>query len=434
MLRSRRALLAVVGGLGAVSGACTLTGLGNYDIKTCSQGQALGAVGGMSPWSGSPTSATIGNAGGFAVASFVDPATRGIAAVPDKPNATVHNGGLLFSALLAPVQPYVAANGSGYIGAAIATTAPCTQGQVSVMTVANDMVSSTTPSGGTMTGPDGGTVETPVPWQETCDLKGAALVAIAPSALNGDEAFVTWFQRPANPNTFDPISSCTGLQPAPLKLDVLHGASSSANPTLSGSTSSTSVVELSTSSVSVRAAGMAVLGMTATLVAAPDGNAVSVWALASDPTPTSNVPAPLKIAGMTNARAASIATNPSGGIAVVAEIGCAPESIALAIGKSSGFGSVVTVTPAGSTYAVEPSVAWDPANGVWVVAWLSGEGGPHPLARRFDANADAVGGVLDPGLHGAVAVSATQGGTLFAYTAAGMANGVFEDVSLGCTP
>jgi hypothetical protein len=130
--------------------------------------------------------------------------------------------------------------------------------------------------------------------------------------------------------------------------------------------------------ISLRPPAMtAIQGASQVLVAAPDGTAVSVWALDGAQSPGS----PTSIPGLAGARAVSMAAANDGSdrVAIVAELGCAPQTIALALGSlSGGFGQVTTVVPAGSAAAVQPTVAWVPSQSYWIVSRISvGRWGPR---------------------------------------------------------
>jgi len=170
------------------------------------------------------------------------------------------------------------------------------------------------------------------------------------------------------------------------------------------------------------------------LIAAPSGSDVGVWAIGSS---TTTAPAPVTIPGLAGARAVSIAADPEGNLAVVAEIGCQPGSIAMALGTlTGGFKQTATIVPKGTSDAIQPTVAWAATNGApgygpassWAVSWLEVGGGAHVKAMRFDSSGNPLpGGVIDPGVdaYGAVATST---GSVLAYSSTGS----FVNASLGC--
>jgi hypothetical protein len=167
----------------------------------------------------------------------------------------------------------------------------------------------------------------------------------------------------------------------------------------------------------------------AIVVASPDGNDVSVWSVDATLSPGPSVSVPV----LAGARAVSVATANDGSdrIAIVAEIGCAPQSIALAVGTlADGFERGVTVAQAGTGAAVEPTVAWVASESAWIVSWVATTGGAHVLARRFDGVGSPVGGDVTPGV-AATGAAITSEGSVFAY-APGPGGGSFVDTSLGC--
>jgi hypothetical protein len=168
-------------------------------------------------------------------------------------------------------------------------------------------------------------------------------------------------------------------------------------------------------------------GLSQVLVAAPDGDAVSVWALDASLSASS----PVSVPGLAGARAVSmaVATDGSGRVALAAEIGCTPQTIALVGGTlSGGFSEAIVVAGANGAAAVQPTVAWVASEGDWVVAWISADGGAHVLAQRFDAGGVARGGVIDPSTP-ATGASVDGDGSLLEYVPA---SNSFVKASLGC--
>jgi hypothetical protein len=126
-----------------------------------------------------------------------------------------------------------------------------------------------------------------------------------------------------------------------------------------------------------------------------------------------------------------VATDGSGRIAVVAEIGCSPQSIALAVGSlESGFGQATIVAPAESDAAIEPTVAWVAPQKKWLVSWISLRGGAHALARRFDPEGHPAGETIDPAV-AATGAGVAPDGSLSAYVPE-REGGSFVNASLGC--
>jgi hypothetical protein len=246
---------------------------------------------------------------------------------------------------------------------------------------------------------------------------------VAPSA-GGADAFVAWYETPLTSRA-DPIQDCAGARGAPLMLALASGVNTT-------SPSMGAPVMLTAQSTSVRAPAMTALyGTAQTLLAAPDGDAVSVWPL----TAGQSAGPPSVISGLSGARSVAMAsaTDGSGRLAVVAEVGCTPQTIALALGTmAAGFSHVTTVVAPGSGFAIEPTVAWVPSEGYWMVSWIAqAGGGPRAFAQRFDIEGGPVGGPIDP-MATALAASITSNGSLFAYEQSPGMNGTFLSVSLGC--
>jgi hypothetical protein len=386
----------------ACSAACTLTGLGDYATASCEQ-----------PTGTTSTTLSVGQVPSVSISSLngANPVATFVASsecVEMAPAGAVASPTCsVFSTTLAPQQPWaIPLPGGTYAAAAVATTAPCTQGQLTFESQ-------------TGAGPSS-------PAQLSCVTTpgaGAALPALVPLP-DGHSVLAAWYETSFDSRS-NPLGNCAGAKPVPLRTTVASGADTS-NPTLRATPTT-----LSTGSVSVRPPAMTPLyGSSQLLVAAPDGNAVTLW-VTSDGTSFGNS---LSIPGLENARAVSIAsaTDNSGRIAIVAELGCAPQTIALALGTvSGGFSTVVTVAPASSArFSVNPTVAWVPKQNCWIVAWISGESGPQALAQRFDVGGNPVGGVVDPSA-GAIAASIGSDGNLFAYEP-GNNGGSLVIVSLGC--
>ena len=401
--------------------ACTLTGLGDYEALTCSQPTGtttqqvpvpqLSATPNMSSLNGS---APIG---AFSGTGCIEGVQMGATM-----SSTIESGTCtLFSASLAATQPWVVPIGGGHVAAAIATN-QCNipsgpgymhQGMLSVETV-------------TATGAS-------QPAQLPCATsatEGAALPSIVPLPPDGNNALVAWYDTPADSRS-DPLQTCMTDTAAQLEVGVVSGAASQ-SPSLDAS----KVQPLGSPSVSVRPAAMTALqGSGKVLVAAPDGDGASVWSTDGVAAGTSSgiqFSSSVPIKGFTGARAVAIAsaTDGSGRIAVTGEIGCAPQTLLLALGTLSGFNQVVTVASGGSGAAVQPTVAWVASQNYWIVTWIATSGGAHLLARRFDAAGNPVGGVIDPSSP-AIAAAMGSDGNALAYEPAAM-GGSFLKVSLGC--
>jgi hypothetical protein len=227
-------------------------------------------------------------------------------------------------------------------------------------------------------------------------------------------------------NRSDPIEDCGSAQPA----ELLESA-----VTINQSTATFTALPilLATQSTSMRPPATLAVGPKV-VIAAPNGSDVGVWSVDAS---TTTAPPPLSIPGLAGARAVSIATDGAGNFAVVAEIGCQPGSIAMALGTlTGGFKQTITVVPKGTSSAVQPTVAWAATNAApgfgapssWDVGWIAVSGGPHVKAMRFDSNGNPLGGVIDPGVNG-VGATVTSTGSVLAYVPTPNA---FVNTSLGC--
>ena len=300
-----------------------------------------------------------------------------------------------------PRQPSVVPVAGGYAAVAIATTSPCTAGQLSFEYASNA-------SPGDAQGPC------------LMDGSGAALPSLVPLP-DGVSALVGWYETPIASRA-DPLESCAAAAAAPLVVSVI-GGSATAKPSIGHP------IKLTATSTSVRPAAMAPWpGHQQVLVAAPDGASVSIWSVDASLAPG----APESLPGLDGARAVSIAvaTDGSGRIAVAAEIGCTPQSIRLAVGTLNGGWNTSVVAPAGDTAALQPSVSWVPAQQAWIVSWITASDGPRALARRFQPNGAPASDVIDPGA-AATGASVSSDGELLAFLP-GLAQGSFASVSLGC--
>jgi hypothetical protein len=379
----------------AICTSCTLTGLGDYEVDTCSQpAGTTSTVQSVGQLADTPTLSSIN--GSSPVGAFVgNDCVEGVTA-----------GGNLQStcsllAGLSPRQPVVVPIGGSYAAAAIATTSPCVDGQLSFQAL--------TLGAGTGT------------FAQAAAPCGAALPAVAP--LPGDEAtLIAWYQTPISTRE-DPIGSCSGASAAPLVFAIGDGVT-----TLSPQVGMPTM--LTGQATSVRPPGVIpVAGSAQVLVASPDGSGVSVWPINGD----GSVGTAFQLPGLSGARAVSGAASPDGRLALAAEIGCAPQSIALALVTQGGDSfRVTTVAAADGAFAVNPTVAWVPSEGYWIVSWISGTGGTaHVVAQRFDSNGNAVGSNIDPSVS-ALTAAVTAGGALFGYTQPRGMNGTFLNISLGC--
>jgi hypothetical protein len=379
----------------AICTSCTLTGLGDYEVDTCSQpAGTTSTVQSVGQFTDTPTLSSIN--GSSPVGSFV---------ANDCVEAVTSGGNLQSTCSLlvgvSPQQPVVVPIGGSYAAAAIATTTPCVDGQLSFQALTLGVPSM-------------------VAQAAAAPSCGAALPALAP--LPGDEAMLIAWYETAISTREDPIGSCSGASAAPLVFAIANGVT-----TLSPEVGMPTMLTGQATSVRPPAV-IPVPGSSQVVVASPDGNAVSVWPINGD----GSVGTAFQLPGLSGARAVSGAASPDGRLALAAEIGCAPQSIALAIVTQGDLFRVTTVAAADGAFAVNPTVAWVPSEGYWIVSWISGTSGTaHVVAQRFDTNGNAVGSNIDPSVS-ALTAAVTAGGALFGYTQPKGMNGTFLNISLGC--
>lgn len=389
--------------LALVATACTFTGLGNYDVETCAKPkgfsttvQKVGAVTdlGFSSASGKSTIAAFAaDVTGGACIEAVGPAgflNTSCSFLADEPS-------------LSPHQPMAVPLSGGFAAAIIATTAPCTVGQLEYRFNAPSVA---------------GKANVPCP----TGSPGATLPALAPLS-DGSTVIVSWYATSYALRT-DPISSCAGAVAAPIKVAIVTSAASA--PVIGAP------IDLGDTGISIRPpAIVAVPGSTQAIVAAPFGNDVSVWSI--DTSNVSSNLSPASIPSLAGARAVAvgIASDNSGRIAIAAEIGCNPQSIALSVGTiAGGFSKATVVAAADGDLAVAPSVAWIDGQNRWVVGWVSSHGGAHALARSFDVSGNALAPALDPSTD-ATGASVTSDGSILGFVASSSS---FVETSLGCEP
>ena len=100
-----------------------MTGLGDYDVLTCAS--SVGAVTPVQTVGELPLTPSMSNAiGTHPVAAY---ASGGCVEAVESSGYVQATCSLLGGALV-PQQPWVVSTGNGYAAAAVATTAPCTQG------------------------------------------------------------------------------------------------------------------------------------------------------------------------------------------------------------------------------------------------------------------------------------------------------------------
>jgi hypothetical protein len=385
-----------------VCAACTFTGLGNYPITAC--GTPVGQtthVADVSMLAQNPDFSFSSASGANAIGAFVANANQGECVQGVDTVGYIGTNcsffgtiasGVTLGTTIAVRQPWAVTMTGGDAVVAVATSAPCTQGLISFEYDGQDVVA------------DG---------SQACDSLGASLPSfVASTATTGTAA---WYQTAISTRT-DPIQSCASAVAAPLL---------AATVTL-GTTSATigAPVTLSTQSTSIRPPSTLLVNGHV-VVAAPNANDVAVWSLDG----SASVGSPVTIPGLAEARAVSIATDTNGeNFAVVAEIGCSPQSIVLAVGSlTGGFSKITTIAPMGSGPAVQPTVAWVDADNAWIVSWVASPPA-HVLAMRLDATGDPQGGVIDPGVAGDGS-AATADGRVLAYLPT---TSSFETADLGC--
>ena len=402
--------------------ACTFTGLANYDILTCASptgttSQAAPIAGGLVQ---NPDFTFTSSSGANAIAAFVADGNGGLCVQGVRPTGYIGSGCSFFGGTtiigmsLAPRQPWAVPLGGGYAAAMVATTAPCTGGQIWFEYDAQAIVTYGSQGECTMTTP---TV--------------ASLPSLA--ALNGGTtAIAAWYETSIETRT-DPIQSCGSATAAPLVVATVTVGSINGPTTTFGTP-----VTLTSQSTSIRPPATLLVG-SRVVVAAPDGNGVSIWTVDGS---TTTAPPPVSVPGLATARAVSIASDGAGNLAIVAEIGCAPQSIELAIGPLAGPFTTTTVVPKGNSAVVQPTVAWAATHAVpgapqnsWAVSWIAVSGGAHALAMRFDSSGTPLqpgnqpSALIDPGT-AATGASVTSDGTLLAYVPG--SPGSFVNASLGC--
>lgn len=383
---------------------CTFGGLGNYDVETCADPNGtLAPVQQVGMLSGDDL-AFSNSAGMSPIAAY--PAIGASGACVQ----AVGGGGYVASAGCALLpgqeaeQPWVVALGGGYGAIAIATApgaGACPVGALAFQYLDPDVTGS---AGSACAG-------------------GAALPSLAPVSADGATAIATWYATPY-PTRSDPLQSCASAGAATLEIAPITQANTG-HPSLGAP------VSLSTTGIAIRPAAVQPWpsgGGSGVVVAAPDGDAATVWSLGSNLAVVES--ATLPALGGARAVTVGVATDGSERIAVAAEIGCAPQTLALLVGSfDGGFPASPAIVAAADGYAaVQATVAWIGEEHEWLVTWISTAGGPHMLARRYTAGGDALGGVIDPSVAatGAVAVG---DGTAFAYVPATTS---FVRVSLGC--
>jgi hypothetical protein len=239
-----------------------------------------------------------------------------------------------------------------------------------------------------------------------CTALGAALPALA-LAGTGDRG-VGAFYAVAHGQRKDALAGCSSAASAPLQVVLIDQAKTNAasfgTPTL-----------LAQDTTSLRPPAVLSLG-SRVLLASPAGADVGVWLLEPQAKDVATV-AGTTLPGLAGARAVSAAVRADGAgyqVAVVAELGCTPQKLALALfsldAATGAFGSptVVTVAPAGAGFATATSVAFHSASNEWLVTWLAD--GPLVRSQRVDPAGQLIGATAD--LSGFVGGKASPSGDL----------------------
>jgi hypothetical protein len=404
MAASNRAAITVTGVAGALVAACTFSGLGDYTICAYPTPTQIAGVGTVV----SPTDLTMVSGTEVSpVAAYVT--ADGCLAAVDEASGYVTSSScsLLSSGTgLVAQQPYVV-NINGGEGVFVTTgtgSGPCPGGEVAFT---NQLLTGQAPSA-VLGGP--------------CVKNSVSALPSYAALPGGANGVAAWYQTSIVERS-DPLGSCAGATAAPLVYAVLSSAASS-NPAFD------TPVSLATDGVSVRPPAILPLESTGgAVLAAPTGGGVGIWTF--DSTGLVGSSPPSVIAGMEGAKAVAMATDGAEHLAVVAEIGCSPQSITLSVGTASGnFTTVAEVAPAGTDAAFQPTVAWVSTRSDWLVTWISRTGGSHVLARRFSAAGVAEDAVVDPAIPASVA-AADASGQVFAFDAT---TGQFETADLKCVP
>jgi hypothetical protein len=212
---------------------------------------------------------------------------------------------------------------------------------------------------------------------------GAALPGLSIGSVKYPQsAAIAWYEVRSESRT-DPVGGCSTAMAAPLRVRRIDNA-------LVTNASFGEELTLSPGAISVRPPATAILEGSGFLVASPAGGAASAWVV---PFAASATPVESPIDAFVGARAVAGAVHANGDgvqIALAAEIGCTPQSLALVVGtldtstSKITWGSVSEIAPKGTAAQFEPTIAWVTRDARWLVSWLSQGGAAR--ARRFDAD------------------------------------------------
>jgi hypothetical protein len=380
--------------------SCTFTGLGNYDVETCAHPVATTTVQQVGPLGATSDVRFMGASGSGVIGAFVASVTGGTCIQGIDENGYLDNGCSFLTNDLTrvPRQPGIVPMGGGRAAVMVATSAPCTQGQILFRYAAPGVA-------GAVDGP--------------CTSDGAALPSVV--APDAETAVVAYYATP-HASREDAISDCGSAKGAPLMVASVTGAAEG-EPRLGA------FVDLADDGVSLRPPAMLVLPRSNKfLVAAPHGDAAAVWTL--DASLALATPAMIPEFKFARTLSMAAASDGSGRVAIVAEIGCAPQAVELAVGDGTHFPTVVEVAPAGSDLAVDPTVAWVGDAGLWLVSWISSTGGGHTASRWYQLDGSPLGGIVAASVP-ATTAAATSGGDAIAFLSS---QSVFLDLSVGCAP
>lgn len=214
-----------------------------------------------------------------------------------------------------------------------------------------------------------------------CDA-GAALPSLA-VASNGRSATIVYLEAPL-PSHDDAFDDCATLQPARLRVAQVTRADTNA-----ALLSEPWPMALTDASLSVRAPALLRLNEQLVVVAPAEGG-VKLWRLDE----TAGVAdAGVAIAGLEGARSVFVADDRRGHLALVAQVGCSPQALRLALGaydaRSVRFEPSFELVAASSSLAADPRVTWLAERGEWLVTWL--QMGPAIRALRLNPTGQPIG-------------------------------------------
>ena len=277
-----------------------------------------------------------------------------------------------------------------------------------------------------------GAFDLPCPTGTGMPASGVALPTL--EDLGGNATTLFFYDVPiSNRDSDSVIGNCAALAAAPLyAMSVEYGAKAPGP-----------IVKV-TDGIATVPPGTLPLAPTGALVAAPveATKAASVFLVRGGGTVSELAPLP----DFAGARGVGLAAGPkdadgSTPIAIVGELGCAPQTIVIAFGKLSsgaspsltvGAASPVVVATAGHR-AFRPTVAWQQdapiaagTRSEWLVAWTVDS--PGVAARRYAATGVPLSGAFDVGA-GVIDPIPSRDGRVFAVDAA---HATFSAVSLRC--